>query len=71
MDFRRLSVATKALSSRPSLYQQTKYLDEIEEILKKRKRVKFLAANKFLNNLQAKKTEVLASSILQDNLVQR
>ena len=39
-DIKRLTQATKALSSNPSMYKQTKYLDEIEEILKKRKRSK-------------------------------
>lgn len=49
VDLRRLTTATKALSNRPSLYQQTKYLDDIEEVLKKRKRHKYSAAEKFLN----------------------
>ena len=39
-DIKRLTQATKALSSNPSMFKQTKYLDEIEEILKKRKRNK-------------------------------
>ena len=67
-DLRRLTMATKALSTRPSLYQQTKYLDEIEEILKRRKRSKYSAAEKFLNKLQLKKSEALASNILAENL---
>jgi len=68
-DMQRLSLATKALSSRPSLYQQTKHLDEIEQILKKRKRHRYSAAEQFLNKLQLKKSEALASNILSESLV--
>jgi len=68
VDIRRLTKATKALSNRPSLYQQTKYLDEIEEVLKKRKRSRYSAAEKFLHNLQIKKSQALASNILEQNL---
>ena len=71
VDVRRLTKATKALSNRPSLYQQTKYLDDIEEVLKKRKRHKYTAAEKFLDKLQIKKSEALASNILAENLSQR
>jgi len=68
VDIRRLAVATKALSSQPSLYQQTKYLDEIEQILKKRKHTKYSNAEKFLSKLTVKKSEALASNILQESL---
>ena len=71
VDIHRLTRATKALSNRPSLYQQTKYLDEIEEVLKKRKKNRYTAAEKFLNDLKIQKSQALASNILKESLVQR
>jgi hypothetical protein len=65
----KLTQATKALSSHPSIYQQTKHLDEIEQILKKRKRHRYSAAEKFLNKLSLKKSEALATNILSESLV--
>lgn len=67
-DFKRLAHASKALSSRPSLYQQTKYLDEIEEILKRRRRTKHQYAEKFLHQLKLRKSEALADCILKESL---
>ena len=40
----KIAYNTKALSGKPSMFQQTRYLDEIEEILKRRKRQKHTKA---------------------------
>ena len=69
VDIRRLAHATSVLSNRPSVYQQTKYLDEIESVLKKRKRSRYTNAEKFLSDLKVKKSEALATNILQESLL--
>ena len=70
-NLKRLAMATKALSGRPSVYQQTKYLDEIEEVLKKRKRKTKHNAQDFLNKLEIVRSEAIAKNLLKQNLEQK
>ena len=63
--------AHKALSGKPSVFQQTRYLDEIEEILIRRKKQKNQKAVNFLNQLELKKSEAIAHNLLKYNKVSR
>ena len=65
------SNAYKALSGKPSVFQQTRYLDEIEEILKRRKKQKNQKAVKFLNTLELRKSEAIAQNLLKYNKISR
>ena len=67
----RYNSATKALSGKPSVFQQTRYLDEIEEILIRRKKQKNQKAVNFLNQLEVKKSEAIAKNLLDYNKISR
>jgi formate dehydrogenase maturation protein FdhE len=55
----------------PSVFKQTKYLDDIEDILKKRKKQKKNKAVAFLKELELKKSEAIAHNLLENNLVSK
>jgi hypothetical protein len=47
------------------VFKQTKYLDEIEDILVKRKKQRKHKAVAFLKELELKKSEAIAQNLLQ------
>lgn len=67
-DFAALLKATQSLANQPNIYQQTRYLDEIQEILRKRKKTKHLKAKQFLQELEIRRSEAVAQNLLSANL---
>ena len=50
-----------------SAYQQTKYLDDIEAIIKRNRKMNHKQAKQFLAHLQEKKNQALAQSLLTNH----